>query len=270
MSAVGASILVVDDEAVVRRVLSDALSQAGYRVRAAASGEAALAMMVDEPAELILLDLQLGDSDGVEVMRTSRERWPQTQVIILTAHGSLASAIAAVRSDAADYLLKPIGVDELRRRVGEVIMRHRAGRERQERIRTMYQQLQALVADEGLLERQPGAGGAGERALSAGPLSVDVARHMVRMAGQPVEVTPTEFAILHALARNPGTVVPCVQIVQTFQGSVASEDEARQMLRPHIVRLRRKIEPDAAHPIYIQSVRGVGYRWGCGEGGEEE
>jgi DNA-binding response OmpR family regulator len=266
-----ASILVVDDESVVRRVLGDALAQAGYRVRSAASGEAALSSMAEDPADLMLLDLQLGDTDGVEIMQIARERWPQTQVIILTAHGSLASAIAAVRHDAADYLLKPVGVEELRQRVGQVISRARAGRERQERIRSMYQQLQALVADEGLLEQQAEAAPGGERALSAGPLSIDVSRHVVRMAGHPIEVTPTEFAILHALARSQGMVVPCVQIVQSFQGAVEGEDEARQMLRPHIVRLRRKIEPDPANPAYIQSVRGVGYRWSSsGEASEEE
>lgn len=270
MSGAGATIIVVDDEAVVRRVLGDALAQAGYRVRAVASAEAALTAMAEDPAELALLDLQLGASDGVDLMRAIRERWPLTQVLILTAHGSLASAIAALRSDAADYLLKPIGVDELRRRVGEVVARQRSSRERQERMLAMYQQLHALVAGEGLLGGGPTAQSE-ERTLSAGPLSIDAGRHLVRMAGQPVEVTPSEFAILHALARSPGVVISCRQIVQRFQGAVSSEDEARQMLRPHIVRLRRKIEPDPAHPVHIQSVRGVGYRWsGSGEGADEE
>jgi DNA-binding response OmpR family regulator len=262
-------ILVVDDETVVRRVLGDALAQAGYRVRTAASGEEALAVLAEQPSDLVLLDLQLGDADGVEVMQVIRARWPQTQILILTAHGSMSSAIAAVRHEAADYLLKPIGVEALRQRVGEVLARHQAGRERQELIRTMYQQLQTLVADERpaplASEGRPGAV-ADERALTAGPLVVDSGRHLVRMAGQPIEVTPTEFAILQILARSPGSVVSCAQIAQAFQGGIESEDEARQIVRPHIVRLRRKIEPDSAHPRYIQSVRGVGYRWGDGEG----
>jgi two-component system KDP operon response regulator KdpE len=186
-------------------------------------------------------------------------------VIILTAHGSLASAIAAVRSDAADYLLKPIGVEALRQRVGEVLERYRAGRERQDRLRAMCQQFQALVADEGLPAPFQEPPPVGERALSAGPLSIDAGRHLVRMAGQLIEATPTEFAILYALARDPGAVVPCAQIAQSFQSGLVSEDEARQMLRPHIVRLRRKIEPDPARPVYIQSVRGIGYRW-CANG----
>lgn len=265
MTSQGATILVVDDEAVVRRVLGDALAHAGYRVRSAATGEAALSSMAEDPADLILLDLQLGDTDGVAIMQVARERWPQTQVIILTAHGSLASAIAAVRHDAADYLLKPIGVDELRQRVGQVISRARASRDRQERIRVMYQQLQALVADEGLAAPQPEMPPGGER-LTLGPLTIDVSRHVVRIGSQPIELTPTEFAIVHTLARSQGMVVTCRQIVGSFQGAVESEDEARQILRPHIVRLRRKVEADPANPVYIQSVRGVGYRWGGGDG----
>lgn len=261
MTSTAANILVVDDEAVVRRVLGDALAQGGYHVRSAASGEAALSTMADDPADLILLDLQLGDTDGVEVMQVARERWPQTQVIILTAHGSMASAIAAVRHGAADYLLKPIGVDELRQRVAQVITRSRASRDRQERIRAMYHQLQALVADEGLATPQPSALAVGER-LSAGPLTIDVSRHIARMDGHAIDLTPTEFAIIHALVRTQGKVVSCRQIVGGFQGAVESEDEARQILRPHIVRLRRKIEADPANPVYIESVRGLGYRWG--------
>ncbi|PDW02861.1 response regulator transcription factor [Candidatus Viridilinea mediisalina] len=260
-----AHILVVDDETVVRRVLGDALAQAGYRVRTAASGEQALALMAEHAADLVLLDLQLGDTNGVDVMHVMRERWPQTQIIILTAHGSMSSAIAAVRHEAADYLLKPIGVDALRQRVGEVLVRHRASRERQTLIRNMYEQLQSLVEEESSPRAAPEVATPvvqpDEQTLMAGPLMVDSGRYQVSMSGQPIEVTPTEFAILQILARHPGSAVSCVQIVQTFQAGVDSEDEARQMVRPHIVRLRRKIEPDPAHPRYIQSVRGIGYRW---------
>ncbi|RRR69217.1 MAG: DNA-binding response regulator [Candidatus Viridilinea halotolerans] len=264
MAPAHAQILVVDDETVVRRVLGDALAQTGYRVRTAASGEEALAAMAALPADLVLLDLQLGDSNGVDVMQIMRSRWPQTQIIILTAHGSMGSAIAAVRHEAADYLLKPIGVDALRQRVGEVLTRHRASRERQTLIRTMYQQLQSLV-EEDAPEASPAEAPPTHRdalTLVAGPLVVDSGRYAVHMRGQPIEVTPTEFAILQILARNPDSAVSCVQIVQTFQAGVESEDEARQIVRPHIVRLRRKIEADPTHPHYIQSVRGIGYRWG--------
>lgn len=255
-------ILVVDDEGVVRRVLGDALAQVGHRVRTAGSGAEALAALEVAPVDVVLLDLQLGDADGVEVMQAMRARWPETQVIILTAHGSMASAIAAVRHDAADYLLKPVGVEALRGRVGEVLARSRVGRQRQERLRSMFVQLRSLVSDAEPAAAAPRPAAAAEGgALQAGPLTVDVVRHLVAMGGQSVDVTPTEFAILQALLQEPGAVVTCGRIVQSFQVGVSDEDEARQILRPHIVRLRRKLEPDPARPTHLRSVRGVGYRW---------
>lgn len=257
-----ASILVVDDEALVRRVLGDALSQAGYRVYRAASGAEALALLESNGADLLLLDLQLGEEDGVDVMRAARNRWPNLPIIIITAHGSMASAIEAVRLDAADYLLKPISMEVLRTRVAEILERHRASQQRNQRIRDMYQQIQALVEDAGIVSPKPAQSQpAPGVALRAGPLSIDIQHHMVRMIGQPVDLTPTEFAILHTLVRQPGVVIPCVQLIQSFQNVQMEEDEARTVMRPHIVRLRRKIEPDPQRPIYIQSVRGVGYRW---------
>jgi len=262
-----ATVLVVDDEALVRRVIGDALAQAGYRVQSAGDADEALALLAQGPPDLMVLDLQLGRHDGVEVLRAARARWPQLPVLILTAHGSLSSAIEAVRLDAADYLLKPIGIEALRARVAEVLARLRASRERQERIRQMYAQLQAIVQDEGLAAPAVARG----NVYHAGPLSLNVPRHQVRMAGQPVELTPAEFAILHALVRADGAVVPCVQLTQSFGTGEVAEDEARQVMRPHIVRLRRKIEPDPQRPAYIQSVRGVGYRWNAaGDGGGEE
>jgi two-component system KDP operon response regulator KdpE len=264
MNIESSTILIADDEAIVRRVLGDALAQAGHRIRLAASGEEALSSLEQAPVDLLLLDLQLGDLDGVEVMRQVRVRWPTLPIMILTAHGSLTSAIEAVRHDAADYLLKPIGVDELRSRVADAIARAQAGRQRQERIKTMYAQLHALAADEGLLAPQANSAPATpteSTSYCAGPLQIDLHRHTIHMHAQPIDVTPTEFAILHTLAQHNGAPVSCARLVAAFQHGDFAEDEARQIMRPHIVRLRRKIEPDPQHPCFIESVRGLGYRW---------
>ncbi len=258
------TILIVDDEAIVRRVLGDTLEQAGHRIRLAASGAEAFAILAQISVDLIVLDLQLGDTDGVTVMRQIRARWSGVPIMILTAHGSLASAIEAVRHEAVDYLLKPISVDTLRTRVAETVARNQANRQRQERIKTMYTQLQALVADEGLLPNStPTVPPSLTTNYSAGPLTIDLHRHEVRMHGQIVDVTPTEFTILHTLARHADAPMPCARLVEAFQGGNFDEDEARQVMRPHIVRLRRKIEPDPQRPAFLQSVRGIGYRWNC-------
>jgi DNA-binding response OmpR family regulator len=254
------TILIVDDEALIRRMLGEALSGAGYQVRQATDAAEARAALSSSTIDLLLLDLQLGDSDGIDLLREVRRDYAQLPVIIITAHGSLPSAIEALRHDAADYILKPVSVEELRRRVGEALAQHRARQQRNTLIRSMYHQLQSIIEESGPLPAA--APPAPANAISrVGPLTLDVPRHLVHMRGQPVEVTPTEFIILQELARQPDAVVTCATLVHAIQHIDIDEEEARQIIRPHILRLRRKIEPDPQHPIYIESVRSLGYRW---------
>ncbi len=264
-----ANILVVDDEMIVRRVIGDALAGAGYHVETAADPTTALQILQHRQIDLILLDLQLGDSNGIDLLKQIRQRDEFVPVIILTAHGSLPSAIEAVRQAVADYLLKPVRMEVLRQRVAEVLATHRSRHRREHRIKAMYENLQALMQEEGLIKPetasfQPSAElvTAGRRIYEVAPLLIDVAQHLVRMHGAIIDVTPTEFAILLELVREPGAVVSCARLVSASQDIDLDEEEARQVMRPHIVRLRRKIEPDAQNPTYIQSVRGLGYRWG--------
>src|SRR5215470_3762734 len=139
------TILIVDDEAVVRRVLGEALSRTGLTVELASSGAAALERLEQPGIDLLLLDLQLGDIDGVGVLQAARQRWPDLPIIMLTAHGSLPSAIAAVRAGAADYLLKPISIATLRDVVNRVLSEHHQIRAREEQLRAVYEQMNALL-----------------------------------------------------------------------------------------------------------------------------
>lgn len=254
------TLLLVDDELIVRRTLGEALARAGYAVELAASGAEALERLARPGVDLLLLDLQLGDIDGVQVMQEARQRWPRLPILMLTAHGSLPSAIAAVRYAAADYLLKPISLEALRARVAQVLADAGATQARYEDLRQMYEQMRALLHREGLLQ-EPAAARAG--VLEGGPLRVDERQHTVSMCGQPAETTPSEFAILCELLRRPGAAVSCSRLAQALGTQVDDEEEARQLIRPHIVRLRRKLEPDPQQPAYLISVRGVGYRWVC-------
>ena len=145
------TILIVDDEAIVQRVLGDALSRSDLTVELASSGSAALERLERPGIDLLLLDLQLGDIDGVDVLRAARQRWPNLPIIMLTAHGSLPSAIAAVRAGAADYLLKPISIATLRDVVNRVLSERDHIRAREERLRAAYEQMDALLRSEGLL-----------------------------------------------------------------------------------------------------------------------
>jgi DNA-binding response OmpR family regulator len=258
------TILIVDDELIVRRVLGDALSRAGYRVELAASGAEALERLARAGIDLLLLDLQLGDIDGVKVMELARSQWPNLPIVMLTAHGSLPSAIAAVRCSASDYLLKPISIEKLRERVAAVLAKHSASQGRNEQLISMYDQMRSFLLSEGILQA-PTAGetavATGTSVYQSGPLRIDVQRHLVEMQNQLVDVTPSEFAILLELLEKPGAVVACSRLMRATNTAVADEEEARQLIRPHIVRLRRKLEADPQQPCYLLSVRGVGYRW---------
>lgn len=258
------TVLIVDDEVVVQRVLGDALRRAGYAVEVANNGSEALERLAQPGVDLLLLDLRLGDIDGVQVMQAARAQWPRLPIVMLTAHGSLPSAIAAVRYGAADYLLKPISVDALRERVTAVLADHQATQARAERLKSMYFQFQTMLRSEGLLHETT-IGASGSMSLTtvyvAGPLRLDVQRHAATMHGQPVDLTPSEFAILRELLNQPGAAVSCLRLAQAIQTVAEDEEEARQLIRPHIVRLRRKLEADPQQPCHLISVRGIGYRW---------
>jgi DNA-binding response OmpR family regulator len=259
-----ATLLLVDDELIVRRLLGDALARAGYHVELASSDTEALDRLARPGIDMLLVDLRLGDADGVQVMQAARRLWPRLPIIMLTANGSLSSAIAAVRCGVADYLLKPIDLETLRERVAAILDEYALSRARAEQLTSMYSQLQAILQGEGWLRETPAdtpAQLAGARVYRSGPLSLDVQYHTVLLHQQPIDVTPSEFAILVELLRNPGAVVPCLRLTEAIQTAVDDEEAARQLIRPHIVRLRRKLERDPQQPSYLLSVRGLGYRW---------
>ncbi len=258
------TLLLVDDELIVRRLLGDALTRAGYHVELASSDTEALDRLTRPGINLLLVDLRLGDADGVQVMQAARQLWPRLPIIMLTANGSLARAIAAVRCGVADYLLKPIDLDTLRERVATILDDYYRSRAHAEQLTSMYSQLQTILQGEGWLREapigtpaQPGC----VRVYRSGPLVLDVQCHSVLMHQQAVDVTPSEFAILVELLSNPGAVVPCLRLTEAIQTAVDDEEAARQLIRPHIVRLRRKLERDPQQPCYLLSVRGLGYRW---------
>ncbi len=235
--------LVVDDEEKICFFLKETLQRAGHVVVIANSGEEALARLRETHFDLVLLDLMLGGRvDGLRVLEAVKWRWPETAVIILTAYGSLESALTAIREGVDGYLLKPAEPEELRQIVQEVLAR----REEQARLK-------------GLDKRK--------RFLEWGPLSVDQNKHQATLHGQPLELTFSEFKLLAHLMQNADRVVSSKELVQVVQGyECEDEREAREIIKWYIHRLRRKVEPDPSNPQYILNVRGVGYTLG----GKEE
>lgn len=253
-----ARILVVDDERTVRMMLETALRAQGYRVQCAASGNEARELLTSEEFDLLLLDLQLGDTDGIEILRETKERWPNTEVILLTAHGSINSAIAALRHGAFDYLLKPAQVHDIRERVERGLARRRAARQRSELLQRISESARAL----GIMESgsgMPSPPPPNSDRIEVGPLLLDLRRHGASLGNQLLSLTRTEFALLTALAQQPDTALSYSTLSEAVYGRAQPEDEARALLRPHIARLRHKLESTGVSGISLVSIRSMGY-----------
>jgi DNA-binding response OmpR family regulator len=251
-----AKILVVDDERPVRMMLEAALRAQGYRVQCAANGANAKEMLAEEEFDLVLLDLQLGDTDGIEVLREAKTRWPATEVILLTAHGSINSAISALRHGAFDYLLKPAQVYDIRERVERGLEQRRVALQRTELLQRISDSARALGMIDGGAQPSPATS---SDQIEVGPLLLDLRRHSARLGSNALALTRTEFALLTALAQQPDTALSYGTLSEAVYGRAQPEDEARALLRPHIARLRHKLEATSVSGVALVSIRSMGY-----------
>jgi two-component system KDP operon response regulator KdpE len=217
-------ILVVDDEQQILRALSTSLRGAGYEVETADTAEAALAAAAMRPPEALILDLVLPDRSGIEVARELRT-WSTAPVIVLSAVGEEREKVEALDAGADDYVTKPVGIDELLARLRAVLRR-----------------------------RSP----AGEPTVQIGKLVVDLEKRAVTMAGKPVHLTPHQFELLRLFALNEGKLLTQRTLLQEVWGP--GYDGAANLLHVNVSQLRRKLEPDRAHPRYLLTEPGAGYR----------
>ena len=227
--------LVVDDEEGIRSTLREALQRDGYTEATAPSGEEALDLLRETSFDAAIVDLSLGGHvDGLRVLEAIRWRWPNMVVVILTAHGSLESAIAAIREEVDDYLLKPARPSEVRQ-----VMQRALDRRRSKSSQAETQK---------------------QRIVQAGGFVADLDQHLATRDGKALALTPPEFRLLVHLMQNSHRVVQPPELVQVVQ-EYDAEDlyEARQIVKWYVHRLRHQIEPDPSHPRHIVNVRGVGY-----------
>lgn len=251
----GAHILIVDDEQTTRRTLAGLLQHMGYRTAEASSGRRALEYMARRHFDLVILDLKMPGMDGTEVLRSARPMAADTVFIILTAHGTLDSAIAGIRHGAFDYLLKPSPVKEIVTAVEAGL----AERQRRLQSKDPVTLLERALANMKAATARPETPSPRNRFLHALDLTVDTMKGLVLASGQPVGLTPTEFDILTYLMRNQDRVVSCRELVAHLRGYDLDERDARVFLRSHVHRLRQKLEHDPSSPCIIHTVRGRGY-----------
>ena len=231
--------LVVDDEKGIRYFLKKALEKDGHIVATAANGEEALSKLRDDRFDLMLLDLKLGGRvNGLRVLEAVRWRWPSTVVIMMTAHGSLESAQAAIEEGVDGYLLKPVEPDEVRETIEEAL-------DRRERLVESHVETKSK-----------------EKLLQHGPFFVDRRKHVATYEGQTLDLTRREFRLLAHLMENAQRVVEPEELVRVTRDYDPEDvQEARDIIKWYIHRLRQKVEPTPSDPQYIVNVRGVGYRF---------
>ncbi len=250
-----AKVLIVDDEPAVCFGLEGVLSEEGYTVSSVFSGTEALERILEEDFDVVLSDIKLGDIDGLQVLDAVKHYAPDTVTILLTGHATLDSSIQALRKGAHDYLLKPIASQELRRSIQKGLTERQKNLRRQNVLRGLEHKIRELYAEEiGLAtEQMPGP------CLRASDLLIDLERCLAIRQGKEIALTPMEFGLLNLLIRGAGRVFSCQEIVSEVQGYECDEKEARELLRMHIYRLRRKLEDDPADPRYLVNIRGQGY-----------
>jgi two-component system KDP operon response regulator KdpE len=221
------TILVVDDEPQIRRALRTSLEAHGYTVQTAGTGEEAVVAAAEASPDLVFLDLGLPDLDGTEVIKRVRS-FSEVPVIVLSVRDRQADKVAALDAGADDYVAKPFGMEEL-------LARLRA-------------QLRRAQPED-----------AGPAVLRFGDLQVDLARRLVTLAGAPVHLTRTEYALLEAFVTNPGKLLTHQWLLRKVWGRGYGEES--HYLRVYVRALRRKLGDRAAAPDLILTEPGVGYRW---------
>ena len=260
------TILIVDDEANIRLFLEDILSQDGYHIVTAETGEIAVEQIAQQHFDLALIDLKLPGIDGIQVLKAIRQKSIETMTIVLTAHASLDSAVEALRQGANDYLFKPCKPADLRDSVQKALF-HRQSQARQSdlinQLKQMSRDLEAIrssIVDE---PPQPGTTSqpahAYTRFLEHGSLTIDLLQHAVLLEGQRLDTTPTEFDLLVYLMQQAPRAVPPQELIQNIQGYDVEVWEASSIIRRHIHRLRQKINNINNSLDIIQTVRGIGY-----------
>ncbi len=254
------NILIVDDEENIRFIMERTLAHSNYRVKSTGSGSDALKLLENEFFHLVLLDLHMQPLSGIQVLTELRKNNKETEVIILTGHSDIESAIEALRLGAFDYLMKPVQPDIMRQRVATALKRYDQNQYKnrlREQIASLQSTLQALETNVDL-EKQPSAVGG---ILRKGPLTIDTAHRKAILGEEELDLTTTEYKLLLDLAKaSPKTVSAC-DLATSVLGYECSPVEAGELVKFHIHHLRQKIEPDPQKPRYIKTVRFEGYLW---------
>ena len=230
------TILIIEDEPELVKVLRSYLEQAGFSVLAAGRGDSGLSTWEHKRPDLVILDLNLPGLDGLDVARAIRRK-AGTPIIMLTARVEETDQLIGLELGADDYITKPFSP------------------------RLVVARVRALLRRAEVAPSAP-------RVLRAADLEIDLDAHWVSRGGQTIELTPTEFSLLVTLAGQPGRALSRLQLLEASQG--AAYEGYERSIDAHIKNLRAKLEPHPRNPLYIETVFGVGYRFSRGPGTRDQ
>lgn len=253
-----AHILVVDDEVNIRRTLSALLDRAGYEVHSAENGKDAITLLEQHAFDLLLVDLKMPEIGGMQVVAAARERQPEIAIIVLTGHGSLETAIEGLHHGIFDYVLKTSEPATVIERV-KAGLADRAQQQRQKHLLDVVGDAVDAMRQRPAPSASSSAEAGQERTVTAGALRLDTWQQVATLEGRTLALTPTEFRVLLCLAERAGTMLSYADLVRCAQGYAPSDQEAGDLIKPHIHHLRQKLEPDPSAPRYLLNVRGKGY-----------
>jgi DNA-binding response OmpR family regulator len=275
-----ATVLVVDDEGAIRYSVSKTLQRIGYQVDEAASGEDALDMISKREYDVILTDIRMPGLTGVDLLKRIKDISSDAIVILMTGYASLGTAVESLRLGAHDYLIKPSSSQDIRQSVARGVDRARNLKRRRslldairsnvfelarsdvDKLAAVFEENEPAPMPESRYEPTPIAS-MGEPVtgnMTLGPLTIYPGRYQISVGDQPIDLTPTEFDLLLYLAAHRGRVVSCHELVREVRGYAVDEAEAREVIRPHVSNLRRKLKQTGKDADLIVNVRGIGYR----------
>ena len=261
----GGHILIIDDEASLRQTMARILQRAGYEVTTAVNGKEGLALVSEHPFDLLYLDIRMPDVNGLELLKTIHAKFPDLPVILFTAQPDLNSAVEALRRGATDYLLKPLKPQTVIDHTKAILLtkqKERRKREIQRQIESLQAELNSLESsreesDASTPQQLPASD---DRFVRRGGLTLDLHTRRVTMNERVINLPPTSFDYLLALARHAPNIVDYQTLVSEAQGYVTDTREAQELTKWHIHHIRQALEPDSRNPVHVINVRGAGYR----------
>ena len=266
-------VLLVDHDGLNRYSVGMILARVGYVVVEAGYAEEALELCARQRFDLALIEIDLPDLNGVALLQRMKAREPDAVIILMTDNPSVETAVQALRHGASDYLIRPISSAEIRAGVDRGIRLSKALMRRRRIVDAIERHVNELARDasetvdlsqadlaETFAERDPLPNNSS--ALSLGGLSIVPGRYQLQADKQSVNLTPTEFDLLLYLAAHRSRVIACQELVGEIRGYASDESEAREVIRPHISNLRRKLQELGDYGKLVVNVRGIGYRLG--------